>query len=246
VQRALRTDAAIPEAHALLGFLAGLHDLDWEAAERHFESPLARQVGYPISRPIYGGLQFFRGNYQAAIEMSERAIQEDPLEVWPRMNLHAYLQAVGRDREAYAQVLKALELDAVLAPALVSVAHFHADWGELPEAVAAARQACRSAPWYPDAVATLAALLRRTGQETESRALFESLGSSERAGDVRARAVYHLLCGEIDVAADYAEKAIALRDNSMMYYLRFVISRPLRASARWPAIARMLKLPAGC
>ncbi len=244
VQRALQTDPSIPEAHALLGFLAGLYDLDWAAAERHFELPLTRQAGFAIIRPIYGGLQFFRGHYQAAIEMAERAIEEDPLEVWPRMNLHAYLQAVGRDKEAYEQAMKVLELDPNLVPARVSSAHFHADWGQLPEAVAAARQAYASGSWYPDAVATLAALLRRTGEEAESRALYDSLGAGERADDVRARAVYHLLCGDIDQAADFAEKAIALRDNSMMYYLRFVISRPLRASTRWPAIARMLNLPA--
>ena len=244
VQRALQTDPSIPEAHALLGFLAGLYDLDWAAAERHFEFPMARQAAFAIIRPMYGGLQFFKGNYQAAIEMAERAIEEDPLEVWPRMNLHAYLQAVGRDREAYEQALKVLELDENLVVARVSIAHFHADWGQLAEAVAAARQAYASGPWYPDAVATLAALLRTSGEEAESRALFDSLGSSERAGDVRARAVYYLLCGDIDQAADYAEKAIALRDNSTMYYLRFVISRQLRASARWPAIARMLNLSA--
>jgi hypothetical protein len=29
-----------------------------------------------------------------------------------------------------------------------------------------------------------------------------------------------------------------------MYYIRFVISRPLRASHRWSAIARMINLPA--
>jgi TolB-like protein/Tfp pilus assembly protein PilF len=245
VQRALQTDPSIPEAHAVLGFLAGLCDLDWDAAERHFEFPMARQVGFPITRPVYGALQFFRGNYQAAIELAERAIEEDPLEVWPRMNLHAYLQAVGRDREAYAQAMKVLELDEHLVVARVSIAHFHAHWGELPEAVAAARQAYASGPWYPDAVATLAALLERSGEEAESRALSGSLGHGEGAADVRSKAVYHLLRGEIDQAADCAEKAIALRDNSIMYYLRFVVSRPLRASARWPKIAQMLNLPTG-
>jgi tetratricopeptide (TPR) repeat protein len=159
------------------------------------------------------------------------------------MNLHAYLQAVGRDKDAYQQLLKVLELDANLVVARVSVAHLHADWGQLPEAVAAARQAYASGPWYPDAVATLAALLRRNGDEAESRVLFESLGDGERADDVRPRAIYHLLCGDLDEAADYLEKGIALRDNSTMYYLRFVIAKPLRASARWPAIARMLNLP---
>jgi hypothetical protein len=129
------------------------------------------------------------------------------------MNLHAYLQAVGRDREAYEQALEVLGLDQSLVVARVSVAHFHADWGQLAEAVAAARRAYASGRWYPDAVATLAALLKRSGEEAESAALFASLGSSERAGDVRARAVYHLLCGDVGRGADCAEKAIARMIN---------------------------------
>lgn len=56
---------------------------------------------------------------------------------------------------------------------------------------------------------------------------------------MRAQAVYHLLCGEIDTAADWAEKAIHERDHSMQYYLRFVIGRRLRSSPRWPKIAQM-------
>jgi TolB-like protein/Tfp pilus assembly protein PilF len=244
IQRAMQTDRSIPEAHALLGFLTALYDLDWAVAERQFEFPMARQAGFAIIRPLYGGLQFFRGNYEAAIELAERAIEEDPLEVWPRMNLHAYLQAVGRDRESYEHAMKVLELDPNLVVARMSIAHFHADWGQLPEALAAARQGYATAPWYPDATATLAALLKRSGEEAESRALYESLGSGEDAGSVRARALYYLLCGEIDDAADCVEKGIELRDNSTMYYLRFVISKPLRASARWPRIARLLNLPA--
>ena len=112
---------------------------------------MARQAGYPLTRPIYGGFLFLRGDVERAIELAERTIEEDPLEVWPRMNLHAYLQAAGRDQEAYEQTLKALELDPNLVVARVSVAHFHADWGQLPEAVAAARKAYEVGPWYPDA-----------------------------------------------------------------------------------------------
>ena len=160
------------------------------------------------------------------------------------MNLHAFLQAAGRDREAYEQTLKVLELDGNLVVARVSVAHFHAHWGQLSEAVAAARQAHAVGPWYADATATLAALLRRTGEESEARTLYESLGASETFGDARAQAVYHLLYGDVDTAADWVEKAIEQRDQSMMYYLRFVISRPLQASDRWTRIARMINVPA--
>jgi hypothetical protein len=31
----------------------------------------------------------------------------------------------------------------------------------------------------------------------------------------------------------------------MMYYLRFVVCRSLKASHRWPAIARLINLPDG-
>ena len=242
VRGALEIDGSIPEAHALLGYAAAFYDFDWDAAERHFSLPMARQVGYPLTRPVYGGLLFLRGDVSQAIQLAERAIEEDPLEVWPHMNLHAYLQWAGRDREAYAQAARTLELDPNLVVARVSIAHFHADWGELPEAVAAAREAYAVGPWYHDAVATLAALLRRTGQDAEGRAVHQTLGSGERFGDCRAQAVYHLLMGDIDAGAEWVERAIAERDHSIQYYLRFVIARQLRASYRWPRIAKSINM----
>ena len=108
-------------------------------------------------------------------------IEADPLEVWPRMNLHAYLQAAGQDREAYAQAKRVLELDENLVVARVSITHFHADWGELPEAVAAARKAYAVGPWYPDAVATLAALLRRLAKRTKRARCMNRWGPARRS-----------------------------------------------------------------
>ena len=242
-ERALRCDPSLPEAHALLGFLAACFDYDWTAAERHFAAPLARQVGFSIVRSAYGAFQFFRGHIDDAIATAERTIAEDPLEVWPRMNLHAFLQAAGRDREAYDQALKALDFDGNQVVARVSIAHFHAYWEQPDQAVAAARRAVEVGPWYPDAIATLAATLRRSGEQREADTLYRSLGSGAHFGDARTQAVYHLICGEIDTAADWVEKAIGERDHSMQYYLRFVIGRRLRSSPRWPKIARMSNIP---
>ena len=92
--------------------------------------------------------------------------------------------------------------------------------------------------------ATLAALLQVSGAEDEARrAAADRLAPARAPGDCRAQAVYHLLCGDVDTGADWVEKAIAERDGSMMYYLQFVVCRALRASARWPKIARMVNLP---
>jgi hypothetical protein len=60
---------------------------------------------------------------------------------------------------------------------------------------------------------------------------------------MRAHALFHLLCGERDQGADWAEKAIKEHDLSMTtIYLRFVVCKGLRASHRWPKIARMVNL----
>ncbi|HXW93750.1 MAG TPA: protein kinase [Terriglobales bacterium] len=242
-QRALQIDASLPEAHALLGYIAAMYDLDWAAVEKYFDCPKAKEVGFGLIRPLYGWVQFWQGNVEAAIELARRAIEEDPLEPWARMNLHAYLQGAGREDEALEQLKKVLELDENQAVALVSMAMIYADKGNLAEALKIARRTYAIAPWFPDAIGVLAGLTRRNGEEVEST-LAAALGSGEAPGDARSHALYHLLCGEIDEGADWAERAIQQRDSSMMLYARFVVSKGLRASGRWPKIAKMIHRPA--
>ncbi len=244
VQRALQMDSSLPEAHALLGFLAAMYDGDWAAAERHFDFPLAKQASFELLRPMYGGFLYLRGHAEEAIKLAQRAIEEDPLDVWAHMNLHAYLQAAGRDDEALEQLKKVVELDPNQVVALVSMVMIYADKGDLAEALKIARRAYAVGPWFPDTIGLLAALLRRNGEEEESKSLAKELGSGEALGDARAHALFHLVCGEIDQGADWVEKAVQQRDSSMRFYLRFVICKGLRASQRWPKIARMVNLPA--
>ncbi|HUO15775.1 MAG TPA: protein kinase [Verrucomicrobiae bacterium] len=243
IQRALEIDPLLPEAHAVSGYVAAMYDMDWAAADKHFESPMAKEAGFELIRPLYGWVQYWRGNVELAIQLAQRAIEEDPIEVWTRMNLHAYLQAAGRDDEALEQLKKVLELDPNQIVALASMAMIHADKGNMAEALKIARRAHAIGPWSPDPIGVLAGLTRRNGEEVEP-SLLQALGSGETPGDARAHALYHLLCGEIDEGADWVEKAVEERDASMMIYLRFVVSKGLRASHRWPKLAKMINLPA--
>ena len=241
-QRALQIDPSLPEAHALLGYMAAMYDMDWVTAEKHFDFPMAKEASFGLLRPLYGWFQFWRGNVQQAIQLAQRAIEEDPLEVWARMNLHAYLQGAGREDEALAQLKKVLELDENQVVALVSMAMIYADKGDLEMALRIARRTYAIGPWLPDSIGILAGLTRRKGEEVESFVL-QALGSGEAPGDARAHALYHLLSGEVDQGADWVERAIEQRDSSMMLYLRFVVCKGLRASHRWPNIAKMINLP---
>jgi tetratricopeptide (TPR) repeat protein len=220
-----------------------MYEMDWAAAENHFDFPMAKQASFETIRPIYSGFQFLRGDVEEAIKLAQRAIEEDPLEVWAHMNLHAYLHAAGRDEEALEQLRKVVDLDPNQVVALVSMAMIHADSGDLPEALKIARRAYAIGPWFPDTIGVLAGLLRRDGAKEESKSFATALGSGEALGDPRAHALFHLLSGEVDEGADWTEKAIEQRDPSMMFYLRFVVCKGLRASHRWPKIARMINLP---
>jgi tetratricopeptide (TPR) repeat protein len=193
---------------------------------------------------MYGGFLYLRGDADQAIKLAERAIEEDPLDVWAHMNLHAYLQPAGRDDEALEQLKKVLELDPNQVVALSSIVMIHANKGDFAEALKIARQAYAVGRWFPDTVGLLAALLRRDGKEEESRSIAQEMGNGDASGDARAHALFHLICGEIDQGADWVEKAIEQRDSSMRFYLGFVICKGLRASNRWPRIAKMVNLPA--
>ena len=55
--------------------------------------------------------------------------------------------------------------------------------------------------------------------------------------------VYYLLSSETDMAADWYVKAIEQREFYTVIYARTPITRPLRQSRHWPALARMMNLP---
>jgi hypothetical protein len=57
-------------------------------------------------------------------------------------------------------------------------------------------------------------------------------------------AIYHLCCGEIDLAAGWFEKAIAERYPFVVAFLQGAIGEPLRASPCWAKLAAMMNLPA--
>jgi serine/threonine-protein kinase len=243
-ERALQVDPSLPDAHAMLGVLAAIYDSDWAIAEQHFAFPMAKQVGTAIIRPLYGWFQYLRGNVVEAIALAQRAIEEDPLDVWSRMNLHAYLQAAGRERDALKQLKKVLELDGNQVVAMVSLAMILADQGDLGEALVTARRAYSIGPWLPETAGVLAGLLRRNGDIAESHSIAKTIGSGKALGDARTQAIYHLLCGETNEGADWAEEAIQKNDLSMKtIYIRFVVCKELRASHRWPKIAKMINLP---
>jgi hypothetical protein len=76
----------------------------------------------------------------------------------------------------------------------------------------------------------LAGVLRRTGDARRAAAVLRELGDGTAYGAPLGFVGYYLTCFEIDVAADWAEKAIAQRQPMISLYLRLPLAAALEPS----------------
>ncbi len=238
-RKALALDPLMPDAHAMLGVVAGVYDYNWKEAERLFRLAMAREPIPPQVRQWYGYF-YLRpmGRPEGASEELERTLQEDPLNLIFRIILGSCLDVAGRYEDASTEYRRILELDEDFWMAYVGLAWIHTLRGRLTEALPLAEKGYSLAPWNTQAVAVFAGVLRRTGDTSQAEEVLKPLRNApETYGAPRGLAGFHLLCGEIDQAADWVEKSVQQRDPYGTNIGNHLLG------ARWPALAKMMNLP---
>jgi serine/threonine-protein kinase len=242
-RRALELDPSLPEAHSSLGILAAHVDYDWKTFEAEFTLALADESASPHCHFTYALTLLGAGRRKEAVEQMEIALKGDPLQTTIRTFLGNCLAAVGRFAEAENHFRQTMHLDANFFWAYEYLAQLYVARGMYAEALPIAEKAFALAPWVPPCVGTYAGALALTGQEEQARELMKKLGPVEKYGVSAGWAIFHTCCGEIDLAADWYEKAIEERDSLVGQTLQGYFCEPVRASARWPKLAAMMNLP---
>jgi tetratricopeptide (TPR) repeat protein len=243
-KKALELDPSLPEANAWLGIFAVVYDFDWQEGERRFQLAMASEPVGPLIRHWYGYF-YLRplGRGREAVEQHRRALEEDPLNLIMRIGLAISLRQAGREREAAAEARKILELEPDTYPAFTLQA-FDFTWEPLDQALAFAEKGYALSPWFAPSVGLLAGLLVRAGNHVRAQEVLKELGDSRRSEGCCAFTIYHLLCGEIEQAVDWAEKAIRRQEQMVTMLLLSTPWRPmLSRSSSWPQLARMMNLP---
>ncbi len=239
-RRALDLDSSLPDAHGMLGVVAAAYDYNWKEAERLFRLAMARE---PVSPQVHCWYGFFYlaciGRMEDALEELTRAVREDPLNVAFRLVLATCHLLSGRYEDASAELRRILELDENFSLAYSRLAQSYAIRGMFAEALPSAETAFSLMPWGSNTIATLAAVLRRTGDGKRSEEVLQNLRNAPEAyGTPLGMLTYHFLCDEIDAAADWFEKAIGQRHPAIP-----ALASWFRSSSRWPALAKMMNLP---
>ncbi len=244
-QEALSLDPSLPEAHANLGLVAGLYNYDWKEAGRLFRTATARDPVPPQARQWHSLYLLALGRAEDAIEEAGRALEEDPLNLSSRAVLVTCLHAAGRDEEAAAEAHRTLEFDENQFSACGLLSFIEASRGKLAEALFFAERGYSLAPWTKLQSGLFAGLLMRTDETGRADAVLAKLGDGRSYRSPLGFAFYHLVQGQVEQAADWAEKCIEQRDPGTTYFLRLPLAAALRSSARWPVLTGMMNLPAG-
>ncbi|MEP7314442.1 MAG: tetratricopeptide repeat protein, partial [Pseudomonadota bacterium] len=220
-QRALELDPSIAEAHGVLCVLAAIYDYDWHEAGRQFALAAPGGRGPPSVQFDCGVFYFLgSGRRQEAAEQLRMAVQADPLNLMFRNLLGWILIAMGRYDEAEELLLQSLDLDPNFYLTNQYLALLHTFRQEFGEALPFVEKAFSLAPLFAPTVALYAALLVRTGDPHRGSEILKSLGAGEGYGTSRGLAGFHSLCGDMDAAADWCERAIEERDPSILVFLQ--------------------------
>jgi len=243
IQRALDIDPELPEVQGILG-LQAVENYDWKEAEHRFLIAMAHDPIPALVRVWYGLFFLMRvGRAQESVQEMRRALQEDPLNVSYRVSLATGLLYAGRYAEAEEEIKRALEIDPNFFPAVGLMASLCASKGMLTEALGFAERAHALAPQFPFATGALAGILAISGDTAKAEEVLRQVRSDSYNAPV-VLAVFHLVRGEVDAAADWIEKAIEQRHLRIWGVLSSLFAKPLRSGPRWPKLAKMLNLPA--
>jgi len=241
--KAFEIDPSSPEANAWLGIYAVVRDFDWKEAERRFRLALAQQPVQPILRHLHGYFYLrLVGRAAEAVEEHRRALEADPLNLVMRMGLALSLRDAGRPREALEEAHRILDLEPDFGAGYTLQA---LDVTAVPpaEALAYAEKGTALAPWNLPSIGLLAGVLARSGNRSRAHEVLRDLGDGQAHGAPCGFAIFHSLCSEVEQAAEWMEKAIEQKHQLVTMLLLSPPYGPmLRASSRWPALSKMMRL----
>jgi eukaryotic-like serine/threonine-protein kinase len=238
-QSAVQLAPEEPRAHIVLGAVEAFHDWNWEKSAHHFRKAIASD---PVPADVRARYAIFHllplGRWPEALEQLKKALEPDPLNVLWRSMLAMVLVSTGKYEEGIAEGQKALEINENSWLALQQISTGYLYMGKLDQARVSAQRSLTSAPWNGWVPGILAGIAAISGEK-------EQVNDLLKVANPLGIATYHMICSEVDQAADWYRKA--LEQHNLMAVMTLSCSmeftRPLRESPRWAALARMVHLP---
>lgn len=215
-QRAIDLDPTLADGWTALADLRLLSN-DLPGAEEAFKKAIELNPNYPLALHWYALFHLNNGDYEAALDLHQRALVLDPLSVTLMNNVAQDLFYLGRNDEALAQYQRSLERDANFAATHAHLANIYAyGFGRPDEAARWLHSAAELDDRHTEYPSQLAMLLVDLDEPDAAliwaqRAL--DLGPNRTWPNLAMLLVAYRM-GDEEAALQYAEKMIALGTQS--------------------------------
>jgi tetratricopeptide (TPR) repeat protein len=212
LQRALRIDPNLVEAHQTLGRLYREFDWNWPQAEVECAQALKLDPGNADALMEMADLNMFRfGRFDEAIALRRQALSRDPLDT---LSLDALLHALvsaSRLEEAVAVGRKLLELNPSHEGAGANLGYALLLMGRYPEALAVSQDEGDEG----DRLIALPMVYWAMGRRADSDATLRQLKEKYAAVDAYNVAQAYAWRGQTDAAFEWLDRAYRQRDGGM-------------------------------
>jgi len=244
-RRALELDGTMAESHATIGAVSLALDYDFAEAERHIRRALELNSVALSVCCAYG--QWYLpalGRLDEAVEVMNRALGQDPLSPVLRLVKGWNLLCSRRCEEAVQEFERVLDVDPNNLGAQYYLVFARLQQKHFEEALAIAEKVVREHGRGSFALYALGMAHAKAGHIEEARDMLAELMKPASWTYVPARAIADLYgaLGELDLAFEWAHKAIGQRDPHMLTVKGDPNFDPLRSDPRYPALLKKMNL----
>lgn len=241
--RALSLDGTLAEAHASLGYIELLYDLDWESASRELSRALQLSPSNSTAR-IYQAILFeWTSHFDEALREAQSAQRFDPLSPVASIEVGRALFFLRKHDAAAAQFHVALELDSTSFRGHLHLGQVYVQERRFGDAIRELQIAAERSTNSSRPLSLLAHAYASAGRTGNARQLLDSLRRRARRNYVPAFdfAIIHAGLGEKDATFAWLDRAIA--DHSIRPFLLDPTFDLLRQDGRYRALLGRLHLP---
>lgn len=245
-ERAVTLDPQLPDAHVALGDISFYYEWDWAKAEAEYDRAIALDASGGYARRQYADLLAALGRTDAARQQADQAVAIDPLtaDVLLKTGVMAYYQR--HFDEARDILRRVIAMDPRFPGAYRFLARIEEARGNIAEAIDLTDRALRLSDYVPARAAALS-LQAQAGQQARARQglaeLRSRLAAQHRTLSAPYEAYVRLALGEREAALDLLSRAVASRDQAVLWIRVDPRLDSLRDDARFQALVSLLGRP---
>jgi TolB-like protein/Flp pilus assembly protein TadD len=236
--KALELDPNLAEAHAALGLIQHRYDWDWAGAEASLGRALELADGDSRNLARMAELQFALGNLDAAIELSRRGVELDPLSLNSYRQLGTALMWDQQLDEALAIFDHLLVLNPELEGDRATRSRILLLPGKMQEAMSAAETETEPF-WHAYAVLIN---LYSLGRTAEADALLPDLIAQYQYVAAHQIAEIYAFRGDEGQVFEWLERAYAQRDGGLIQMIHDPVLTQFSGNPRWSELLKKVGL----